>query len=234
LQKSASIQPRTSPSKFGGKFNSLFTSLLNPDGISCVSLCIPPGTTKQDSNCRVRRWILPDWRPSLAVSEGIGARLYGPRRAADENGASHHSRALLRARAAEIARRARKNLRRRRAPTPPPGSEKKKNLRCGSPLGLPQQNNRNVKGKEEVCILHRGKTGRSRARNAGTEHRAGARPRRRRAGSEPLSNARSECPAVRRRGTSQARRSRTSRSRQLSPPRGSRRYLHLVRARPGW
>jgi len=29
LQKSASIQPRTSPSKFGGKFNSIFTSLLN-------------------------------------------------------------------------------------------------------------------------------------------------------------------------------------------------------------
>ena len=28
LQKSASIQPRTSPSKFGGKFNSVFTSLL--------------------------------------------------------------------------------------------------------------------------------------------------------------------------------------------------------------
>ena len=28
LQKSASIQPRTSPSKLGGKFNSLFTSLL--------------------------------------------------------------------------------------------------------------------------------------------------------------------------------------------------------------
>ena len=31
LQKSASIQPRTSPSKFGGKFNSLFTSLLSCD-----------------------------------------------------------------------------------------------------------------------------------------------------------------------------------------------------------
>ena len=31
LQKSASIQPRTSPSKFEGKFNSLFTSLLNGD-----------------------------------------------------------------------------------------------------------------------------------------------------------------------------------------------------------
>merc|ERR1719405_29164 len=29
LQKSASIQPRTSPSKFGEKFNSLFTSLLS-------------------------------------------------------------------------------------------------------------------------------------------------------------------------------------------------------------
>ena len=29
LQKSASIQPRTSPSKFGGKFNSVFTSLLS-------------------------------------------------------------------------------------------------------------------------------------------------------------------------------------------------------------
>merc|ERR1719473_798237 len=29
LQKSASIQPRTSPSKFGQKFNSLFTSLLS-------------------------------------------------------------------------------------------------------------------------------------------------------------------------------------------------------------
>ena len=28
LQKSASIQPRTSPSKFGEKFNLLFTSLL--------------------------------------------------------------------------------------------------------------------------------------------------------------------------------------------------------------
>ena len=31
LQKSASIQPRTSPSKFGEKFNSLFTSLLSQD-----------------------------------------------------------------------------------------------------------------------------------------------------------------------------------------------------------
>ena len=29
LMKSASIQPRTSPSKFGGKFNSIFTSLLS-------------------------------------------------------------------------------------------------------------------------------------------------------------------------------------------------------------
>ena len=40
LQKSASIQPRTSPSKFGGKFNSVFTSLLSQGfnlggGISC-------------------------------------------------------------------------------------------------------------------------------------------------------------------------------------------------------
>ena len=31
LQKSASIQPRTSPSKFGGKFNSLFICLLSRD-----------------------------------------------------------------------------------------------------------------------------------------------------------------------------------------------------------
>ena len=31
LQKSASIQPRTSPSKYWGKFNSLFTSLLTQD-----------------------------------------------------------------------------------------------------------------------------------------------------------------------------------------------------------
>ena len=31
LQKSASIQPRTSPSKFGEKFNSLFTSLLSSE-----------------------------------------------------------------------------------------------------------------------------------------------------------------------------------------------------------
>ena len=44
LQKSASIQPRTSPSKFGEKFNSLFTSLLSgaagggPDAPSGVSL----------------------------------------------------------------------------------------------------------------------------------------------------------------------------------------------------
>ena len=37
LQKSASIQPRTSPSKFGGKFNSLFTSLLSGfnDNVLC-------------------------------------------------------------------------------------------------------------------------------------------------------------------------------------------------------
>jgi len=31
LQKSASIQPRTSLSKFGGKFNSLFIRLLSPE-----------------------------------------------------------------------------------------------------------------------------------------------------------------------------------------------------------
>ena len=31
LQKSASIQPRTSLSKFGGKFNSFFIRLLRPD-----------------------------------------------------------------------------------------------------------------------------------------------------------------------------------------------------------
>ena len=31
LQKSASIQPRTSPSKFGGKFNSIFIRLLRPN-----------------------------------------------------------------------------------------------------------------------------------------------------------------------------------------------------------
>ena len=33
LQKSASIQPRTSPSKFGENFNSLFTSLLKCDAV---------------------------------------------------------------------------------------------------------------------------------------------------------------------------------------------------------
>ena len=38
LQKSASIQPRTSPSKFGGKFNSLFTSLLSCDSFQCCPL----------------------------------------------------------------------------------------------------------------------------------------------------------------------------------------------------
>ena len=32
LQNSASIQPRTSPSKFGGQFNSLFIRLLNDHG----------------------------------------------------------------------------------------------------------------------------------------------------------------------------------------------------------
>ena len=31
LQKAASIQPTTSPSKFGGKFNSLFIRLLSRD-----------------------------------------------------------------------------------------------------------------------------------------------------------------------------------------------------------
>ena len=38
FQKSASIQPRTSPSKFGEKFNSLFTSLLNYDAPNCQAL----------------------------------------------------------------------------------------------------------------------------------------------------------------------------------------------------
>ena len=38
LQKSASIQPRTSPSKFGGKFNSIFIRLLRP-----FKLCSPRG-----------------------------------------------------------------------------------------------------------------------------------------------------------------------------------------------
>ena len=39
LQKSASIQPRTSPSKFEGKFNSLFTSLLSSAGtLNCDKL----------------------------------------------------------------------------------------------------------------------------------------------------------------------------------------------------
>ena len=32
LQKSASIQPRTSPSKFGGKYSILFTGVLSGDG----------------------------------------------------------------------------------------------------------------------------------------------------------------------------------------------------------
>ena len=36
MQKSASIQPRTSPSKFGGKFISLFTSLLRRELLECV------------------------------------------------------------------------------------------------------------------------------------------------------------------------------------------------------
>ena len=35
LQKSASIQLRTSLSKFGGKFNSLFIRLLSPDAHAC-------------------------------------------------------------------------------------------------------------------------------------------------------------------------------------------------------
>ena len=34
LQKSASIQPRTSPSKFGGNYSILFTGVLNDDGFA--------------------------------------------------------------------------------------------------------------------------------------------------------------------------------------------------------
>ena len=37
LQKSASIRPRTSPSKFGGKFNSVFTSLLSREWVGFVA-----------------------------------------------------------------------------------------------------------------------------------------------------------------------------------------------------
>ena len=39
LQKSASIQPRTSLSKFGGKFNSLFIRLLNPESVTLSGIC---------------------------------------------------------------------------------------------------------------------------------------------------------------------------------------------------
>ena len=47
LQKSASIQPRTSPSKFGGKFNSIFTSLL---------------IHKRRAEVHHREWAHPRWR----------------------------------------------------------------------------------------------------------------------------------------------------------------------------
>ena len=42
LQKSASIQPRTSPSKSGQKFNSLFTSLLSREPSHEKNLCSLP------------------------------------------------------------------------------------------------------------------------------------------------------------------------------------------------
>ena len=50
LQKSASIQPRTSPSKFGEKFNSLFTSLLTA---APSSRC--PGTRERPVRRFLRR-----------------------------------------------------------------------------------------------------------------------------------------------------------------------------------
>ena len=48
LQKSASIQPRTSPSQFGGKFNSLFIRLLN--------LVQPAGSIDASANLLAKRW----------------------------------------------------------------------------------------------------------------------------------------------------------------------------------
>ena len=58
LQKSASIQPRTSPSKFEGKFNSLFTSLLSGywRGSSCSSLDFYDSSSRSSSgSCRWTR-----------------------------------------------------------------------------------------------------------------------------------------------------------------------------------
>merc|ERR1711904_433930 len=53
LQKSASIQPRTSPSKFGGKFNSLFTSLAAPPAVAV------PGDIHQDRSRSPRGRVAP-------------------------------------------------------------------------------------------------------------------------------------------------------------------------------
>ena len=47
LQKSASIQPRTSLSKFGGKFNSLFIRLLRPDAEAAASPADPKKKAKK-------------------------------------------------------------------------------------------------------------------------------------------------------------------------------------------
>ena len=49
LQKSASVQPRTSPSKFGGKYSILFTSVLTavPFSVPCFSSApFPPSGEK--------------------------------------------------------------------------------------------------------------------------------------------------------------------------------------------
>ena len=71
LQKLASIQPRTSPSKFGGKFNSLFICLLGPcirATPSCLQLAFLPTISS--------RWIgaRPAYR-SLLPRAGIRLEL---------------------------------------------------------------------------------------------------------------------------------------------------------------
>ena len=69
LQKSASIQPRTSPSKFGGKYSILFNRVLRRGSAPRRSL----GSPTEEALCRLRTPALPsarwDWCATFRILE---------------------------------------------------------------------------------------------------------------------------------------------------------------------
>ena len=88
LMKSALIQPRTSPSKFGGKFNSLFTSLLSPETPGAPGPALP-----QKVPLRYPRLRLGETFPLVPGVEQPSLRRFSSPRSVSKRADSEHCQA---------------------------------------------------------------------------------------------------------------------------------------------